>query len=73
VFYDEEPDALPWDYFLTNYERSLLNLTAEDAMSKYPKISRAEIDAERAILQENQAAFTREMDKGAMVCQNLIK
>lgn len=65
--------TLPWDYFLTNYERDLLNLTTEDALSKYPEISKTDLETQKAILQENQAVFTSEMDKIAPACESVFK
>ena len=70
---NDNVEALPWDYFLTNYERDLLNLTTEDALSKYPEMSRSDLEKQKAILQENQAVFTTEMDKIAPACENVLK
>lgn len=69
----DKVSALPWDYFLTVYERDLLILATEDALSKYPDMSRTDLETQRAILQENQAVFTREMDKIAPTCEIILK
>lgn len=36
-------EQLPWDYFLTNYERDLLRLQTEDMMRKYPDMSQTQL------------------------------
>ncbi len=46
-------EILPWDYFLTNYERDLLQLTIEDAIQKYPNISPKQIDSDLIQLVES--------------------
>lgn len=50
MFCDEEPEKLPWDYFLTQYERDLLTLTVEAMLKKYPLISKNEVVADLAEL-----------------------
>jgi len=50
-------ETLPWDYFLTDYERDLLQLTNEEAMQKYPKISQDQLLADQAKIREMQADF----------------
>lgn len=39
MFCDDEPEALPWDYFLTNYERDVLALNIEELLKKYPQLT----------------------------------
>lgn len=53
----DENELLPWDYFLTDYERDLLRLPIEDALRKYPSISREQMESDLAKIQENQAHF----------------
>jgi hypothetical protein len=57
-----EGEKLPWDYFLTEYERDLLQLLIEDAMRKYPSISQEQMESDLIRIQENQATF--EQDNG---------
>ena len=40
---DDKKEPLPWDYFLTNYEKDLLRLPMEEAIRKYPGVSREQI------------------------------
>lgn len=56
----DENGPLPWDYFLTAYERDLLRLPNEDAMQKYPGISRQQMESDLAKMREMQASFERE-------------
>ena len=56
--YKSEP--LPWDYFLTNYERDLLRLPLEDAMRKYPGVGREQMESDLAKLREMQVSFEQE-------------
>lgn len=58
----DENEPLPWDYFLTDYERDLLQLLIEDALQKYPEIGREQMESDLAKIQENQAHF--EQDNG---------
>jgi hypothetical protein len=51
---DDKSKPLPWDYFLTNYERDLLRLPLEDAMRKYPEIERERVEADLIELKNNQ-------------------
>lgn len=53
----DDHEALPWDYFLTNYERDLLKLTIEDAMQKYLNISQDQLLADQAKIRKMQADF----------------
>lgn len=53
----DDHEALPWDYFLTNYERDLIKLTIEDAMQKYLNISQDQLLADQAKIREMQADF----------------
>jgi hypothetical protein len=57
---DDKDEPLPWDYFLTDYERDLLRLAIEDAMQKYPGISREQMESDLVKIQEMQARFERE-------------
>ena len=57
---DNKKEPLPWDYFLTNYERDLLRLPIEETMRKYPAISREQMESDLVKIQENQASFKRE-------------
>jgi len=56
----DENEPLPWDYFLTDYERDLLQLPLEDAMQKHPGISREQMESDLAKMREMQASFERE-------------
>ncbi|GEM_PF-7128248 len=56
----DENEPLPWDYFLTDYERDLLRLPIEDALRKYPRISREKMESDLVKLQENQDRFEEE-------------
>lgn len=58
----DENEPLPWDYFLTDYERDLLRLPIEDALRKYPHIRREQMESDLVKIQENQARF--EQDNG---------
>lgn len=58
----DENEPLPWDYFLTDYERDLLRLPIEDALRKYPGIGREQMESDLGKIQENQARF--EQDNG---------
>jgi len=60
----DENEPLPWDYFLTAYERDLLRLPIEDALRKYPRISREQMESDLAKIQENQALFEQENGQG---------
>lgn len=53
----DENEKLPWDYFLTEYERDLLRLLIEDALRKYPSISREQMESDLGKILENQARF----------------
>lgn len=53
----DENELLPWDYFLTDYERDLLRLPLEDAMQKYPGINREQMESDLAKMREMQASF----------------
>lgn len=47
---DDKNEPLPWDYFLTNYERDLLQLPLEEALRKYPGLTRGQIESDLAEL-----------------------
>lgn len=53
----DENKKLTWDYFLTEYERDLLRLLIEDALRKYPSISREQMESDLGKILENQARF----------------
>lgn len=53
----DENEKLPWDYFLTEYERDLLRLLIEDALRKYPSNSREQMESDLGKILENQARF----------------
>lgn len=53
----DENEPLPWDYFLTDYERDLLRLPIEDALRKYPGISRGQMESDVRKLTANQERF----------------
>lgn len=57
MFCDDELNALPWDYFLTNYERDLLTLTLEEMVRKNPNRPPDELKAEMEQLKISQAVF----------------
>ncbi len=57
MFCDDEPENLPWDYFLTNYERDLLTLTLEEMVRKNPHKAIDELKAEMAEMMTSQAVF----------------
>lgn len=56
----DENEPLPWDYFLTDYERDLLQMPLEDAMQKYPGINREQMESDLAKMREMRASFERE-------------
>ena len=57
MFCDEEPEPLPWDYFLTDYERDLLTLTFEEMVRKSPDKTQDEIVIDLKRIRANQSAF----------------
>lgn len=57
MFCDDEPEILPWDYFLTNYERDLLTLTLDGLVRKNPDKTADEIKAEMEKMKTSQAVF----------------
>jgi hypothetical protein len=57
MFCDDEPEILPWDYFLTNYERDLLTLTLDGLVRKNPDTTADEIKAEMEKMRTSQAVF----------------
>lgn len=40
---NDKKENLPWDYFLTNYEKDLLLLSMENVIKKYPGLTREQI------------------------------
>lgn len=58
MFYDDEPEELPWDYFLTDYERDLLALTLEEALTKYSRVSKAQVMADLDYLRRSTQCLT---------------
>ena len=57
MFYDEEPEKLPWDYFLTEYERDLLTLTLEERVRKNPDKTAEELKLEMTQMAASQSIF----------------
>lgn len=57
MFDDHEPEPLPWDYFLTEYERDLLTLTLEGVARKYPDRTPEELNTEMEQMRASQAVF----------------
>jgi hypothetical protein len=57
MFCDDEPEELPWDYFLTNYERDLLTLSIEEMVRKNPNIPPDDLKAEMEKLKISQAVY----------------
>lgn len=49
----DENEPLPWDYFLTAYERDLILLDIEDIMQKYPWLSQEQIQRDFLQVIEN--------------------
>lgn len=47
-------EILPWDYFLTTYERDLLQLPFEEALRKYPRLTREQALSDLIELQDSQ-------------------
>lgn len=54
---DDKNEPLPWDYFLTDYEKDLLHLPLKDAMRKYPEINGKQLEADVAAIRASQAGF----------------
>lgn len=51
----DKNEPLPWDYFLTNYERDLILLPLEEAGLKYPLVSKKQLlDDIRALKEVNK-------------------
>jgi hypothetical protein len=59
MFYDDEPVKLPWDYFLTEYERDLLKIPLEDLITKYPNRGHDVLSTDRHLMAENQTIFNK--------------
>lgn len=59
MFNDDKPEPLPWDYFLTEYERDLLTLTIEEIARKNPNKSTEEIMAEMNKMRVSQSIFEK--------------
>lgn len=57
MFSDDKPEPLPWDYFLTEYERDLLKIPIQDLIMKYPNIGREQIEEDLIIILDNQVVF----------------
>lgn len=57
MFYDDEPERLPWDCFLTEYERDLLTLTLEELACKNPDKTPDELQAEMEEMKAGQSVF----------------
>lgn len=56
---NDKSEPLPWDYFLTNYERDLLRLSLEEAFRKYPGLTREQAESDLAEIQKNQTSFVQ--------------
>jgi len=54
---DDKSEPLPWDYFLSEYERDLLRIPIEEAMRKYPGISREQMTDDLRELVQNHEQF----------------
>lgn len=59
MFYDDEPEKLPWDYFLNEYERDLLTLTLEEMACKNPDKTADELKSDLAQIEKSQAVFEK--------------
>ncbi|PIU01236.1 MAG: hypothetical protein COT74_01650 [Bdellovibrionales bacterium CG10_big_fil_rev_8_21_14_0_10_45_34] len=57
MFHEEKFKLLPWDYFLSDYERDLLKMPIQDLVIKYPRISQEQIEAELITIRDNVAIF----------------
>lgn len=49
----DEHKTLPWDYFLTNYEKDLLQLSINEAVQKYWRMDEEQIKRDRLELEQN--------------------
>ena len=54
---DDKNEPLPWNYFLTNYEKDLLQLPIEETLRKYPGLTRERVESDLAEIQKSQASF----------------
>lgn len=54
---DDRNEPVEWDYFLTNYERDLLQMSIEDAMRKYPCMSMENMAEDLHELMQNHQQF----------------
>jgi hypothetical protein len=54
---EDKSEIVPWDYFLTNYERDLLRLPVDETWRKYPGLSREQVESDLLELQKNQTVF----------------
>ncbi|MBX7231409.1 MAG: hypothetical protein K1X29_04925 [Bdellovibrionales bacterium] len=54
---DDNHEPLPWDYFLTSYEKDLFLLPLEEALQKYPELSREQMTADHQELMKSQEYF----------------
>lgn len=52
-------EIVSWDYFLTNYERDLLRLPFEEALRKYPGLTRERVESDFTELQKTQPFFVQ--------------
>jgi hypothetical protein len=60
----DENEPLPWDYFLTDYERDLLRLPMKDALQKHPSINREQMESDLVKIKENQVRFEQNNGQG---------
>lgn len=57
MFYDDEPEVLPWDYFLTKYERDLLKVNFEELVRKNPKMNPEDLKSQMEQMRAGQVIF----------------
>lgn len=57
MFYDNESATIPWDYFLTEYERDLIKNSIEVLIIKYPNIEPNILMGDKLFMEETQAIF----------------
>ncbi len=62
MFCDDELKKLPWDYFLTDYEKDCLKKSAEEVRQDYPNVSFAQIVSDIEELQINRVENLNEND-----------
>lgn len=61
---DDNSKISPWDYFLANYERDLLRLPFEEALRKYPQLTREQVQSDLAeLLKNNEESMSKHGQK----------